>query len=264
MPRRDFASGGYGFFMVKVLAVIPARFGSTRLAGKPLALIDGKPMVRVAYESVVATELFDDIVVATDDERIREVIADTGGRVVMTRADHASGTDRVAEVAQQSDADVVVNIQGDLPFVTSALVSPLVGTMCSEPSIAMATIAVPLYDRERWKNPNVVKVVTDERGFALYFSRAPIPARRDLENDKSGDAAFALQHVGIYGYRRNFLLQFTSWPPGRLEAVERLEQLRALERGARIFVATVSEGVVEVDTAEDLARANEIAVGQTA
>jgi 3-deoxy-manno-octulosonate cytidylyltransferase (CMP-KDO synthetase) len=180
----------------------------------------------------------------------------------MTRADHASGTDRVAEVAQQSDADVVVNIQGDLPFVTSALVSPLVGTMCSEPSIAMATIAVPLHDRERWENPNVVKVVTDERGFALYFSRAPIPARRDLENVKSGDAAFALQHVGIYGYRRNFLLQFTSWPPGRLEAVERLEQLRALERGARIFVATVSEGVVEVDTAEDLARANEIAVGQ--
>jgi len=259
MLRRDSASGGYGFFMVKVLAVIPARFGSTRLAGKPLALIDGKPMVRVAYESVVATDLFDEIVVATDDERIREVIADTGGRVVMTRADHASGTDRVAEVAQQSDADVVVNIQGDLPFVTSGLVSPLVGTMCSEPSIPMATIAVPLNDRGRWENPNVVKVVTDERGFALYFSRAPIPARRDLENDKGGRAAFALQHVGIYGYRRNFLLQFTSWPPGRLEAVERLEQLRALERGAKIFVATVSEGVVEVDTAEDLARANEVA-----
>jgi 3-deoxy-manno-octulosonate cytidylyltransferase (CMP-KDO synthetase) len=264
MLRRDSASGGYGFFMVKVLAVIPARFGSTRLAGKPLALIDGKPMVRVAYESVVATDLFDEIVVATDDERIREVIADTGGRVVMTRADHASGTDRVAEVAQQSDADVVVNIQGDLPFVTSALVSPLVGTMCSEPSIPMATIAVPLHDRGRWENPNVVKVVTDERGFALYFSRAPIPARRDLENDKGGGAVFALQHVGIYGYRRNFLLQFTSWPPGRLEAVERLEQLRALERGAKIFVATVSEGVVEVDTAEDLARANEVAVGHTA
>jgi 3-deoxy-manno-octulosonate cytidylyltransferase (CMP-KDO synthetase) len=250
--------------MVKVLAVIPARFGSTRLAGKPLALIDGKPMVRVAYESVVATELFDDVVVATDDERICRAIADARGRVVMTRADHASGTDRVAEVAQKSDADVVVNIQGDLPFVTSALVSPLVGTMCSEPSIPMATVAVPLHDRERWQNPNVVKVVTDERGFALYFSRAPIPARRDPENDESGGPALALQHVGIYGYRRNFLLQFTSWPPGRLEGVERLEQLRALERGARIFVATVSEGVVEVDTAEDLARANQIAAGHAA
>src|SRR5215470_12484628 len=250
--------------MVKVLAVIPARLGSTRLAGKPLALIDGKPMVRVAYESVVATELFDDVVVATDDERICKAIGDAGGRAVMTRADHASGTDRVAEVAQESDADVVVNIQGDLPFVTSALVSPLVGTMCSEPSIPMATIAVPLDDRVRWQNANVVKVVTDERGFALYFSRAPIPARRDPENDQSGGRAFALQHVGIYGYRRNFLLQFTSWPSGRLEAVERLEQLRALERGVRIFVATVSEGVVEVDTAEDLARANQIAAGRAA
>jgi 3-deoxy-manno-octulosonate cytidylyltransferase (CMP-KDO synthetase) len=250
--------------MVKVLAVIPARFGSTRLAGKPLALIDGKPMVRVAYESVVATELFDDVVVATDDERICRAIADARGRVVMTRADHASGTDRVAEVAQKSDADVVVNIQGDLPFVTSALVSPLVGTMCSEPSIPMATIAVPLRDPERWRDPNVVKVVTDDRGFALYFSRTPIPARRDPEDDQSGGPAFALQHVGIYGYRRNFLLQFTAWPPGRLEGVERLEQLRALERGARIFVATVLERVVEVDTAEDLARANQIAAGYAA
>jgi 3-deoxy-manno-octulosonate cytidylyltransferase (CMP-KDO synthetase) len=250
--------------MVKVLAVIPARFGSTRLAGKPLALIQGRPMVRVVYESVVATELFDDVVVATDDERIRKAVEDAGGRAVMTRTDHASGTDRVAEVTEKSDAEVVVNIQGDLPFVTRALVSPLVGTMCSEPSIPMATIAVPLRDRERWRNPNVVKVVTDERGFALYFSRAPIPARRDPQDDEGGSSAFALQHVGIYGYRRNFLLQFTSWPPGRLEGVERLEQLRALERGAKIFVAAVSEEVVEVDTAEDLARANQIAAGHAA
>jgi 3-deoxy-manno-octulosonate cytidylyltransferase (CMP-KDO synthetase) len=247
--------------MVKVLAVIPARFGSTRLAGKPLALIHGKPMVRVVYESVAATELFDEIVVATDDERIRDAIEHAGGRAVMTRPDHESGTDRVAEVAETSDADVVVNVQGDLPFVTNALLSPLVGTMCSEPSIPMATIAVPLLDRGQWLNPNVVKVVTDERGFALYFSRAPIPARRDPENDATGRSAFGLRHVGVYGYRRNFLLQFASWPPGRLEALERLEQLRALERGAKIFVATVSEGVVEVDTAEDLARANQVAAG---
>jgi 3-deoxy-manno-octulosonate cytidylyltransferase (CMP-KDO synthetase) len=218
-------------------------------------------MVRVVYESVAATELFDEVVVATDDERIRNAIEDVGGRAVMTRSDHESGTDRVAEVAETSDADVVVNVQGDLPFVTSALLSPLVGTMCSEPSIPMATIAVPLHDRGQWLNPNVVKVVTDERGFALYFSRAPIPARRDPENDAMGRSEFGLRHVGIYGYRRNFLLQFASWPPGRLEALERLEQLRALERGAKIFVATVSDGVVEVDTADDLARANQIAAG---
>jgi 3-deoxy-manno-octulosonate cytidylyltransferase (CMP-KDO synthetase) len=244
--------------MVRVLAVIPARFGSTRLAGKPLALIHGQPMVRVVYDSVAATELFDEVVVATDDERIREVIENVGGRAVMTRPDHESGTDRVAEVAETSGADVVVNVQGDLPFVTSALLSPLVGTMCSEPSILMATVAVPLHDREQWRNPNVVKVVTDERGFALYFSRAPIPARRDPDDGETERSALGLRHVGIYGYRRDFLLQFASWPPGRLEVLERLEQLRALERGARIFVATVSEGVVEVDTADDLARANQI------
>ncbi len=218
-------------------------------------------MVRVVYESVAATELFDEVVVATDDARIRDTIEAVGGRAVMTRSDHESGTDRVAEVAATSDADVVVNVQGDLPFVTSALLSPLVGTMCSEPSIPMATVAVPLQDREQWVNPNVVKVVTDERGFALYFSRVPIPARRDPENDEMGHCAFGLRHVGVYGYRRDFLLQFASWPPGRLEALERLEQLRALERGMKIFVATVSEGVVEVDTAEDLARANQLAAG---
>lgn len=245
--------------MVKVLAVIPARFASTRLAGKPLALIRGKPMVVCVFESVMATELFDEVVVATDDERIREIIEAAGGRAVMTRSDHASGTDRVAEVAAKSDAEVIVNIQGDLPFASHALLAPLVGTMCSEPSIPMATVAVPIRDRDEWSNPNVVKVVTDERGFALYFSRAPIPARRDPEREGGGASTFGLQHVGVYGYRRDFLLQFTSWPPSRLEEIERLEQLRALERGARIYVAMASERVVEVDTAEDLERANDLA-----
>jgi len=242
--------------------VIPARFGSTRLAGKPLALIHGKPMVRHVYESVVATELFDDVVVATDDQRVREAIGEAGGRAVMTRADHASGTDRVAEVAVGSDAEVIINVQGDLPFVTSSLLSPLVGTMCSEPSIPIATIAVPIRDRRQWLDPNVVKVVLDQRGFALYFSRAPLPARRDPEPAAQASPSFGWQHVGVYGYRRDFLLQFTSWPPGRLEMIERLEQLRVLERGGRIFVAAVSETVVEVDTADDLARANEMAAGE--
>jgi 3-deoxy-manno-octulosonate cytidylyltransferase (CMP-KDO synthetase) len=243
--------------MLKTLAVIPARMGSTRLAGKPLALIQGKPMVRLVYENTVATELFDDVVVATDDERIREVILAAGGRALMTRPDHASGTDRVAEVAETVDAEILVNIQGDLPFVCHALLAPLVGTMCSELSIQMATLAVPLHDRDQWLNPNVVKVVTDEHGFALYFSRAPIPARRDP--DGPGPEGFGLQHVGVYGYRREFLRRFTSWSTSPLERLERLEQLRALERGAKVFVARVSETVVEVNTAEDLARANELA-----
>ena len=243
--------------MLKTMAVIPARMGSTRLAGKPLALIQGKPMVRLVYENTVATELFDDVVFATDDERIRDVILAAGGRVAMTRPDHVSGTDRVAEVAETAGAEIFVNIQGDLPFVCHALLAPLVGTMCSELSVQMATVAVPLRDREQWLSPNVVKVVTDERGFALYFSRAPIPARRDDVAVPS--EGFGLQHVGIYAFRKEFLQRFTSWSASPLERVERLEQLRALERGAKIFVARASETVVEVDTAEDLARANEIA-----
>ena len=245
--------------MVKCLAVIPARIGSTRLSAKPLASIQGTPMVRLVYENAVATELFDEVIVATDDERIREVIAATGGRAVMTRADHASGTDRVAEVAEKADAEIVVNIQGDLPFVSHPLLAPLIGTMVSEPAVRMATVAVPIRDRERWLDPNVVKVVTDERDFALYFSRAPIPARRDPEQEGT-DEPYGLQHVGVYAYRRDFLSRFTSWPPSRLERLERLEQLRALERGTKIFVARVSQSVVEVDTAEDLARANELAL----
>ena len=246
--------------MVKCLAVIPARIGSTRLPAKPLASIQGTPMVRLVYENAVATELFDEVIVATDDERIRDVITAAGGRAVMTRADHASGTDRVAEVVEKADAEIVVNIQGDLPFVSHLLLAPLIGTMVSEPAVRMATVAVPIRDRERWLDSNVVKVVTDERDFALYFSRAPIPARRDGEEAGTGDEPYGLQHVGVYAYRRDFLLRFTSWPPSRLERLERLEQLRALERGTKIFVARVSQSVVEVDTAEDLARANELAL----
>jgi len=263
--------------MVKCLAVIPARMGSTRLSQKALASIQGTPMVRWVYENALATELFDEVIVATDDERIRDVIAAAGGRAIMTRAEHASGTDRVAEVAERVDAEIVVNIQGDLPFVSHTLLAPLIGTMVSEPAVRMATIAVPIRDRERWLDPNVVKVVTDDRDFALYFSRAPIPARRDTRRDviemapralrsrstaaasASADEPYGLQHVGVYAYRRDFLLRFTSWPPSRLEQIEKLEQLRALERGTKIFVARVSESVIEVDTAEDLAHANELA-----
>ncbi len=215
-------------------------------------------MIRRVYDSAVATGVFDEVVVATDDERIRDCVAGAGGRAVMTRADHASGTDRVAEVASHADADVIVNVQGDLPFVRRDLVAPLVEAMRGDASIEMGTLAVPIRDAESLANPNVVKVVVDARGFALYFSRAPIPFRRDPGAGES-DAVIGLQHVGLYGYRRDFLLRFTSWPESRLESAERLEQLRALERGVAIFVATVSGSVVEVDTAEDLARASALA-----
>jgi len=214
-------------------------------------------MVRLVYENAVGTELFDEVVVATDDERIRDVIADAGGRAVMTSPDHPSGTDRVAEVAKKTPAEVIVNIQGDLPFVNHALLAPLVGTMVSELTVAMGTVAVPIRDRDTWRNPNVVKVVTDRNGLALYFSRAPIPFSRDTP-DQPVEGVFGLQHVGIYAYRRDFLFRFTSWPQTRLEQIERLEQLRALEHGVKIHVARVSEAVLEVDTEEDLLRANEV------
>ncbi len=250
---------GY-FFMDKVVAVIPSRFGSTRLAGKPLQTIGGKPMIRLVYESAVATGVFDSVVVATDDRRILEAVQAFGGQARMTRAEHPSGTDRVAEVAASEDAAIVVNVQGDLPFVSRPLVEPLVSAMRADASIPMATVSVPILSREAFENPNVVKVVTDERGFALYFSRAPIPAAREVDAPANGKPrVYGRQHVGIYGYRRDFLLRFSAWPPTELERAERLEQLRALERGARIFVAEASALVVEVDTAEDLERARELA-----
>jgi 3-deoxy-manno-octulosonate cytidylyltransferase (CMP-KDO synthetase) len=243
--------------MPRILGVIPARYASTRLPGKPLALIDSKPMIRRVYEGAVESRVFDSVVVATDDPRISEVVRGFGGEVVMTRADHPSGTDRVAEVARDLSADIVVNIQGDLPFVGRALLEPPIAAMIADPSISMATVSVPIFEREKWLDPNVVKVVTDEAGFALYFSRAPIPGRREdgateveMERQELGR-----QHVGLYAYRRDFLLRFSSWEPTPLEKRERLEQLRALERGVRIFVAKSSAAVIEVDTPGDLERA---------
>lgn len=220
--------------------------------------IDGKPMIRRVYEAAAETRLFDALIVATDDARIFDAAKSFGAEVRMTRSDHASGTDRVAEVAAAVDADIVVNVQGDLPFLSRALVAPMVAALLENPAIPMATISVPIRDLAAWKNPNVVKVVTDEAGFALYFSRAAIPARRDaVAAERSG--VLGQQHVGLYAYRREFLMRFASWPPSRLEQVERLEQLRVLERGERIFVAEVSEQVIEVDTVEDLQRAQALA-----
>lgn len=243
--------------MPNVIAVIPARYGSTRLPGKPLAEIGGRPMIRRVAEAAVATQLFDDVIVATDDRRIAEAVDGSGARAMMTRADHPSGTDRIAEVAARLDADIVVNIQGDLPFVPRALVEPAIAPLLHDSSIPMGTVAVPIHDRERWLDPNVVKVVTDGRGFALYFSRAPIPGCRDEQG--RGDSPFGLQHVGTYVYRRDFLLTFAAWSPTPLEKLERLEQLRALEHGARIAVAEVEQAVLEVDTERDLAEARRMA-----
>ncbi len=247
-----------------VVAIIPVRYGSTRFPGKPLATIGGKPMVQHVYESTSKAAGLDRILVATDDRRIEKTVRDFGGEVVLTSKDHASGTDRLAEVARKIKADWVVNIQGDLPFIQSETISRTLKPLRRDRSIFMGTARTPIYQKEEWLNPNVVKVVTDEEGFALYFSRAPIPYPRDdrvsIQVPRSparsgGGRVWGFRHVGIYVYRRDFLLKFSRLSPTGLERAEGLEQLRALGHGYRIRVADVNEASVEVDTPEDLVTA---------
>jgi 3-deoxy-manno-octulosonate cytidylyltransferase (CMP-KDO synthetase) len=242
------------------VAIIPARYASTRLPGKPLALIGGRPMICHVAERTCRVRGLDRVIVATDDERIARVVADTGAEVVMTRADHPSGTDRLAEVAAGLSAAVIVNVQGDLPLLDPHMVERLVERMVADPDLAMATLATPLVDLQAWRSPHVVKVVVDDRGRALYFSRAPIP------HDRDGSAAagepLGWRHVGLYAYRRDTLLRLATLPQTALERRERLEQLRALEYGIAIGVEPweSAEPVIEVDVSEDLERA-EAALG---
>jgi 3-deoxy-manno-octulosonate cytidylyltransferase (CMP-KDO synthetase) len=246
-----------------VVAIIPARYGSTRLPGKPLAQIGGKPMIQHVYESAAKASALDRVLVATDDRRIEEVVRGFGGEVMMTAKEHASGTDRLAEVARRIKADWVVNIQGDLPFIRSETISRAVQPLRRHRSLAMGTVCTPIRDEAEWRDPNIVKVVVDRRGFALYFSRSPVPYARSSTVDLSGTPStlhssnrlWGFRHLGLYVYRRDFLLKFARLRPTALEQIESLEQLRALAYGYRIFVATVDDHSVEVDTAEDLAKA---------
>lgn len=237
---------------VSVIAVIPARFGSSRLPGKALAEVKGIPMVVRVWRQASAARFLTRVLVATDDERIAAVVRAAGGEAEMTSNAHQSGTDRIAEVAQRIPADIYLNVQGDLPYIAPADLDALAAPMRDDAAIAMATIATPIVDDAEWRNPNVVKVVCDERGDALYFSRSPIPFWRD----HAGAPAGALRHIGVYGYRRDFLLEFAGWAPGRLEQIEKLEQLRAMERGCRIRVVRSVAPSLEIDTPDDLARAN--------
>ena len=237
-----------------VIAVIPARYASSRLPGKPLREIGGVPMVVRVWRSVARASGIARAIVATDDQRIAAVVRDAGGEAMITSDSHPSGTDRVAEVARRARAAIYVNIQGDLPFIDPADIDALVAPMLSDRRLAMATLATPIVDDGEWHNPNVVKVVCGARGDALYFSRAGIPFAR-----AGGRPHQALRHIGVYAYRRAFLLKFASLPPGVLEGIEMLEQLRALESGYPIRVVTSVAPSLEVDTAEDLARAEDFA-----
>ncbi|MDY3552512.1 3-deoxy-manno-octulosonate cytidylyltransferase [Gemmata sp. JC717] len=236
---------------MRVAIVIPARFASSRLPGKPLLRDTGKYLIQHVYERACEAKCADTVVVATDHDDIRAAVASFGGRVAMTRADHPSGTDRVAEVAATLTADVVINVQGDEPQLEPDAIDLLADLM--RDGSDMATLAVPIPDLEAYRNPNVVKVVCDDRGRALYFSRSPIPAVRDDEPDFAARPARFLQHLGVYAYRREFLPRIAATPAHPLEQSEKLEQLRVLGTGGAISVGVVAHAHRGVDTPADYA-----------
>ena len=240
--------------MAKVLGVVPARYASTRLEGKVLADIGGKPMIQHVWERAGRAKLVDEVVIAVDDERVRDAAEEFGARAVMTSPTHTCGTERVEEAARGSDADVVVNIQGDEPFIWPGAIDEAIEPLLEDETIPMATVMRRIILEEELRDPGVVKVVTDRDGFALYFSRSLIPYPRKTEVFQ------AFEHLGIYSFRRDFLTKFVRMEPTPLERTEVLEQLRALENGFRIkVVLTKYEGeTLSVDTREDLERARKV------
>jgi 3-deoxy-manno-octulosonate cytidylyltransferase (CMP-KDO synthetase) len=235
--------------MAQTIIVIPARYASTRFPGKPLADLWGKPLIQHVYERAGQARAAGRVVIATDDRRIAAAAEGFGAEVVMTSRDHATGTDRVAEVAAGAEAELVVNVQGDEPLIEPEAVDAAVAPLAADQSIPMGTLCCPLEEAEGLANPNVVKVVVDGEGFALYFSRLPIPFVRDPSSGVTRQ-----RHIGLYVYRREFLLELASLPPTPLEQAERLEQLRALEHGHRIRVVEVARAWPGVDTPGDLER----------
>jgi 3-deoxy-manno-octulosonate cytidylyltransferase (CMP-KDO synthetase) len=243
--------------MRKVTAIIPARYASTRFPGKPLALLQGLPMIQHVCQQVAAAELVDQVIVATDDQRILDCVQGFGGEAMLTRADHPTGTDRLAEVAGMLDSELIVNVQGDEPLIQPQMIDQAIQPLLDNPAIEMGTLAAPLTQVEDFHSPHVVKVVRDLAGYALYFSRAPIPWPRDLSSAELKERLSQLavwRHVGLYVYRRSLLLDYPHWPETPLEKLERLEQLRALERGVRLYVAETGWDSHGVDTPADLKR----------
>jgi 3-deoxy-manno-octulosonate cytidylyltransferase (CMP-KDO synthetase) len=238
---------------VKVLIVIPARYSSHRFPGKALVSIRGRPMIQWVWERVKDASV-GDVVIATDDRRIKEAARGFGAQVVVTSSGCRSGTDRVAEVARTKDASLIVNIQGDEPLIPSQAIRDVISPLFDDPHLQMSTLASPIGDDEDLRNPDVVKVIVDRKGFALYFSRNPIPYSQDGE----GPTGFPyLKHIGVYAYRREFLLRFSTLEPSPLERTERLEQLRALENGYRIRVIVAGYATINVDRPQDVKRVEE-------
>ena len=241
---------------MKFMAIIPARYASTRYPGKPLAILGGKTVIQRVYEQVKS--VLDDVYVATDDDRIYNTVTDFGGKAVMTRADHKSGTDRIEEAAEKIglDADVIINVQGDEPFIQPSQIKTLM-QLFDAPETQIGTLGKSFESIDAVENPNSPKIVTDNRGFALYFSRSIIPYIRGKERDSwFGEYPF-LKHLGVYAYRREVLAEVTKLPMSSLEKAESLEQLRWLQNGYRIRVGLTDIETVGIDTPEDLTRAEE-------
>jgi len=234
-----------------VLAIIPARFGSSRFPGKPLASIAGKPMIQHVVEGVRRAQLVKSILVATDDERIKQAVEAFGGQAILTRPDHRTGTDRVAEVAAHVEAGIYVNIQGDEPLIDPGTVDAVVSAMVEDDPVQIATPCAAITQSKEIMDPNIVKVVRDFDGNGLYFSRAPIPWVRDT---KTTAAPRHWKHIGLYAFRRETLLEYPTLPPGELEHIEQLEQLRWLENGFRLRLVETDYDALSVDVPADIER----------
>lgn len=237
---------------MKVVGIIPARFESTRFPGKPLAKILNKPMIQWVYEGAKKANSLEAIIVATDSQQIYNQVKDFGGKVALTSKQHTTGTSRVAEVARQMDVEIVVNIQGDEPLISPYAIDTAVNPLLADSTIYMSTLKHKITDENELSNPNVVKVVTDKDGFALYFSRALIPFIPQPYT------SYVYKHIGLYVYRKDFLLKLVQLPPTTLEQAEKLEQLRVLENGYKIKVVKTNYTSIGVDTQEDLEKVSKI------
>jgi 3-deoxy-manno-octulosonate cytidylyltransferase (CMP-KDO synthetase) len=258
--------------MQKAVAVIPARFNSTRFPGKPLATLRGKIVIQHVYEHATSAKLVDAVFVATDDKRIFDAVTSFGGRAVMTSVSHASGTDRIAEAVSGIECDYVVNVQGDEPFIRAEMIDDVIELLYNDDEVSISTLAKKITDTHELMTSHTVKVVMNSAGFAMYFSRAPIPFDRDAWQARRTEYGMQLvgavhesplrdccwyKHIGIYGYKKNTLMAFTSLKEGRLEQLEKLEQLRALEAGMKIKVKITEHDTFGIDTIEDLRKAEE-------
>ncbi len=245
----------------KVVAIIPARWASTRFPGKPLAQIKNKPMIQWVVEQAQKASRVSEVIVATDDDRILDAVIGFGGKAVMTSQDHATGSDRIAEVASELNCDIVVNIQGDEPLIPPENIDQVIDCLDKNPTLNVATLMMAVHESDEIIDPNVVKVVTDQKGRALYFSRSAIPFHRDewknglpesISRVKEEGVNRVFKHIGLYAYTRSFLLKFTQMNPTPIEQLEKLEQLRILEHGYPIQVEITDKISIGVDRIEDL------------